>query len=158
VPPFVLDVLKFAFLALLYFFVYRALRATAADLGSGKRARAPRAEAPPVQGQREGRRARGHGKAPRKVLVVDHEGTKTGTIRLEEPIQVGRADACQIKLGDTYISQFHARLFPRDGAWYVEDLGSTNGTYLNQRKLTGPSEVHAGDVVRLGKTTLELKA
>jgi hypothetical protein len=157
VPPFVLDVLKFAFLALLYFFVYQAIRSASSDLGSGKRARAAKADgqAPPP---RDARRNRGHGKAPRKVLVVDHEGAKSGTIRLQEPLQVGRADACQIKLGDTYISQFHARLFPRDGNWYVEDLGSTNGTYLNQRKLTGPSEVHAGDVVRLGKTTLELKA
>jgi hypothetical protein len=157
VPPFVLDVLKFAFLALLYFFVYRAIRSASSDVGSRPRARATNndgAAAPP----REARRSRAHSKAPRKVLVVDHEGAKSGTIRLSEPLQVGRADACQIKLGDTYISQFHARLFPRDGTWYVEDLGSTNGTYLNQRKLTGPSEVHAGDVVRLGKTTLELKA
>ena len=89
---------------------------------------------------------------------MDGGGGKPGTIRLEEALHVGRAEACQIRLGDTYISQFHARLFPRDGTWYIEDLGSTNGTYLNQRKLTGPSEVHAGDVVRLGKTTLELKA
>jgi hypothetical protein len=157
VPPFVLDVLKVAFLVLLYFFVYRALRSASSDLGSGKRARAARADGQAAP-SREARRSRSHGKAPRKVLVVDHEGAKTGTIRLQEPLQVGRADACQIKLGDTYISQFHARLFPRDGNWYVEDLGSTNGTYLNQRKLNGPSEVHAGDVVRLGKTTLELKA
>jgi pSer/pThr/pTyr-binding forkhead associated (FHA) protein len=157
VPPFVLDVLKFAFLALLYFFVYRAIRSASSDLSSGKRARAAKADGPGTP-QREARRSRAHGKAPRKVLVVDHQGAKSGTIRLQEPLQVGRADACQIKLGDTYISQFHARLFPRDGNWYVEDLGSTNGTYLNQRKLTGPSEVHAGDVVRLGKTTLELKA
>jgi hypothetical protein len=156
VPPFVLDVLKFAFLVLLYFFVYRALRSASAELSSGKRARAAKSDAQPAP--REARRARAHGKAPRKVLVVDHEGGKSGAIRLQEPLQVGRADACQIKLGDTYISQFHARLYPRDGNWYVEDLGSTNGTYLNQRKLTGPSEVHAGDVVRLGKTTLELKA
>jgi hypothetical protein len=157
VPPFVLDVLKFAFLVLLYFFVYRALRSASADLRSEKRARAAKADGQAAPAQ-EPRRSRGHGKAPRKVLVVDHDGAKTGTIRLDEALQVGRADACQIKLGDTYISQFHARLFPRDGNWYVEDLGSTNGTYLNQRKLTGPSEVHAGDVVRLGKTTLELKA
>ena len=80
------------------------------------------------------------------------DGAPPGTTQV-----IARAEACQIRLGDTYISQFHARLFPRDGTWYIEDLGSTNGTYLNQRKLTGPSEVHAGDVVRLGKTTLELK-
>ena len=155
-PPFVLDVLKYAFLALLYFFVYQALRSPALDLAGGGR-RASRADGPAVS-PREARRARGRTKAPRKLLIVDGGGGKPGTIRLEEALQVGRAEACQIRLGDTYISQFHARLFPRDGTWYIEDLGSTNGTYLNQRKLTGPSEVHAGDVVRLGKTTLELKA
>ena len=155
-PPFVLDVLKYAFLALLYFFVYQALRSPALDLAGGGR-RASRGDGPAVS-PREARRARGRTKAPRKLLIVDGGGGKPGTIRLEEALQVGRAEACQIRLGDTYISQFHARLFPRDGTWYIEDLGSTNGTYLNQRKLTGPSEVHAGDVVRLGKTTLELKA
>ena len=155
-PPFVLDVLKYAFLALLYFFVYQALRSPALDLAGGGR-RASRADGPAVS-PREARRARGRTKTPRKLLVVDGGGGKPGTIRLEEALHVGRAEACQIRLGDTYISQFHARLFPRDGTWYIEDLGSTNGTYLNQRKLTGPSEVHAGDVVRLGKTTLELKA
>jgi len=156
VPPFVLDVLKYAFLALLYFFVYQALRSPALDLAGGGR-RASRADGPAVS-PRKARRARGRTKSPRKLLIVDGGGGKPGTIRLEEALQVGRAEACQIRLGDTYISQFHARLFPRDGTWYIEDLGSTNGTYLNQRKLTGPSEVHAGDVVRLGKTTLELKA
>ena len=154
-PPFVLDVLKFGFLVLLYFFVYRALRVAALDVTGG--AAASRA-AVPAAAPKHARRSRGSAKAPRKLLVLDDRGSKAGTFRLEEPLQVGRADACQIRLGDTYISQFHARIYPRDGAWYVEDLGSTNGTYLNQRKLTGPSELHAGDLLRLGKTTLELRA
>ena len=72
--------------------------------------------------QREARRARGRTKTPRKLVVVDGGGGKPGTIRLEEALQVGRAEGCQIRLGDTYISQFHARLFPRDGTWYIEDL------------------------------------
>jgi len=122
--------------------------------GRPARASARRAAAPP----RQPRRSRASGKAPRKLLVIDDHGSKVGTFKLEQPVQLGRADACQIRLGDTYISQFHARIFPRDGAWYVEDLGSTNGTYLNQRKLSGPSELHAGDRLRLGKTTLELRA
>ena len=65
--------------------------------------------------------------------------------------------ACQIRLSDTYVSQFHARLFSRDGSWFVEDLGSTNGTYLNQRRVTGTAEIRAGDRLRMGKTTLELR-
>jgi pSer/pThr/pTyr-binding forkhead associated (FHA) protein len=51
----------------------------------------------------------------------------------------------------------HARLAGKDGTWFVEDLGSTNGTYLNDRKVVAPVEVHAGDVVRVGKTVLELR-
>ena len=155
-PPFVLDVLKYAFLALLYFFVYQSLRSTAVDLAGGGRGRASRSDAPAVS-QREARRARGRTKTPRKLVVVDGGGGKPGTIRLEEALQVGRAEACQIRLGDTYISQFHARLFPRDGTWYIEDLGSTNGTYLNRHRVSGSVELQAGDEVRVGKTTLELR-
>jgi pSer/pThr/pTyr-binding forkhead associated (FHA) protein len=55
------------------------------------------------------------------------------------------------------VSTFHARIFNRDGSWFVEDLGSTNGTYLNQRRVTSPVELRTGDRVKLGKTTLELK-
>jgi pSer/pThr/pTyr-binding forkhead associated (FHA) protein len=91
------------------------------------------------------------------VTVFGDNGEKLDTLRLTGQIQIGRADACQIKLDDTYVSTFHARIFNRDGSWFVEDLGSTNGTYLNQRRVTSPVEVRSGDRVKLGKTTLELK-
>jgi hypothetical protein len=155
--PFILDVLKFAFLALLYFFVYRSLRSVVVDVSGGSRAARPkrgepRSPSPPRSGTRR------RGKAPRKVIVTNDKGAKTETVKLDGTVQIGRADACHIRLDDTYISQFHARIFPRDGTWYVEDLGSTNGTYLNQRKLTGTSEIRAGDILRLGKTTMEMKS
>ena len=85
-------------------------------------------------------------------------GKKAASFRLEEAMQIGRADACHVKLSDTYVSQFHARVFPKDGAWFVEDLGSTNGTFLNQRKVTAPSELRGGDKLRMGKTMLELRS
>jgi hypothetical protein len=155
--PFILDVLKFAFLALLYFFVYRSLRSVVVDVSGGARAARPkRGEPRPPSPSRAGTRRRG--KAPRKVIVMNDKGAKTETVKLDGTVQIGRADACHIRLDDTYISQFHARIFPRDGTWYVEDLGSTNGTYLNQRKLTGTSEIRAGDILRLGKTTMEMKS
>jgi pSer/pThr/pTyr-binding forkhead associated (FHA) protein len=90
-------------------------------------------------------------------VVKDDSGRKIATHRLTSPLQIGRGDACHIKLDDTYVSSFHARLFPKDGTWHVEDLGSTNGTYLNRQRVTGSVEVQAGDEVRVGKTTLELK-
>jgi pSer/pThr/pTyr-binding forkhead associated (FHA) protein len=91
------------------------------------------------------------------VAVFGDNGSKIESVRLSGQLQIGRADACQIKLEDTYVSTFHARIFNRDGSWFVEDLGSTNGTYLNQRRVTSPVELRAGDRVKIGKTTLELK-
>ena len=55
------------------------------------------------------------------------------------------------------MSSFHARIYRHDSGWYVEDLGSTNGTYLNQKRVTSPAELRAGDRVKIGKTTLELR-
>lgn len=158
-PPIVLLALKIAFLALLYVFVYRAIRSVAADVraaGPVPRPAGRHSAVPPTP--RDGRAVRRRGKSPRKVVVLDEHGAKSGTYTLESVLQVGRADACQIRLTDTYISQFHARIFPRDSSWFVEDLGSTNGTFLNQRKLTAPSELRPGDRLRLGRTILELRA
>jgi len=92
------------------------------------------------------------------VVVLGEKGGKARTFGLNgDQLQIGRADACQVQLADTYVSQFHARIYPRDGGWYVEDLGSTNGTYLNQRRITAPAELRAGDHLRVGKTNLELR-
>ncbi len=147
--PFVLSVLKYALLVLLYFFVYRAVRSVAVDLRG-------RSAAPARQDQRAAPPSRGR-RAPTAVVVHAGEGRKPRTFRLNAPTDVGRAPTCTITLDDTYVSQQHARFFARDGGWYVEDLGSTNGTYLNDHRVTQPAEVHAGDVVRLGKTVLELR-
>jgi FHA domain-containing protein len=155
VPPFVLTVLKVVFLALLYFFVYRAIHSAYVDLRAARPRQAgapaaPRARAPEPPSGRAGR-------PPRSLVVMDERGSKLGAHALDGQLQIGRAEACQVQLADTYASQFHARVFQRDGAWLVEDLGSTNGTYVNQRRITAPVEVRAGDRIRVGKTTLELR-
>jgi pSer/pThr/pTyr-binding forkhead associated (FHA) protein len=148
-PAFVLTVLKILFLALLYFFVYRSLHAVVVDL----RSPAPRPGPAP-----SARRVRGKGdKPPRSLVVLDDRGNKVKTVTLDGNLQIGRAEACQVRLEDTYISSFHARIFRRDDGWYVEDLGSTNGTYLNQRRVTSPAELRAGDRLKVGKMTLELR-
>ena len=152
--PFVIAVLKYAFLALLYFFVFRAIRAVALEVAG--RASVRRGATEPRQA-RSPSRQRGKAKVPTVLVVRGEDGRKLGSHQLRETMQIGRADACHVRLEDRYASQFHARLFPRNGSWYVEDLGSTNGTYLNRQRLQGSSEVHAGDVVRIGKTTLELR-
>jgi FHA domain len=154
VSPFVLSVLKYGLLVLLYFFVFRALRSVATDVSGRRRGattqmRTP-AKAPPAKASKGGR-------PPTQVVVHDAGGDKPTSVRLSGPTEIGRGDGCAIRLQDTYVSQMHARLADRNGAWYVEDLGSTNGTYLNDRRVQAAVEVHAGDVVRVGKTVLELR-
>jgi pSer/pThr/pTyr-binding forkhead associated (FHA) protein len=70
---------------------------------------------------------------------------------------MGRAAGCSITVDDTYASQLHARLFQRDGALHVEDLGSTNGTYVNGRKVEAPMPVKPGDRVKVGATVFEVE-
>ena len=146
VSPFVLSVLKYAFLALVYFFVFRALRTVAVDV-AGRRSRAPDSRPTrPVTAARPVARG-GKRKAPTEVVVRGEDGKKLDSVPLGSAVQIE----------DRYASQFHARLYSKNGAWYVEDLGSTNGTYLNQQRVSGSAEVQAGDHIRIGKTTLELK-
>jgi pSer/pThr/pTyr-binding forkhead associated (FHA) protein len=150
ISPFIISVLKYAFLALVYFFVFRAIRAVGMEIAGRREARRSSTRS-------EVRAARSLGKAPTVVVVKDDNGKKLGTHRLNTALQIGRADACHIKLNDTYASNFHARLYPENGAWHVEDLGSTNGTYLNRQRVSGAVELQAGDEVKIGKTTLELR-
>jgi pSer/pThr/pTyr-binding forkhead associated (FHA) protein len=154
VSPFVLSVLKYSLLVLLYFFVFRAIRSVAVDVGGRKRgATSPTRTPTPASAAKPTR----GGKPPTQVVVHDPGGAKPITTKLRDSAEIGRGDRCAIRLQDTYVSQVHARLYPKDGAWYVEDLGSTNGTLLNDRRVDAPLEVHAGDVVKVGKTVLELK-
>ena len=173
IPSITLTALKLGFLALLYLFVYRIARAIVLDLrrsrsGAGSAQATSEGPAAAGAGGGAGAGAAGNatqapapmkrkGKAPASIAILDQKGKRTRAFKLTGPIQIGRADACHLRLPDTYVSQFHARIYPQDGAWFVEDLGSTNGTFLNQRKVTSPAEVRAGDRVRIGTTTLELK-
>ncbi len=157
-----LTTLKLAFLALLYVFVWRVVRSIVVDLRSP---RASQQAAPPIAGPSAATApaaapapVRRKGKAPASIVILDEKGRKSRAFKLTGQIQIGRADACHLRLPDTYVSQFHARIYPQDESWFVEDLGSTNGTFLNERKVNGASEIRAGDRVRIGTTTMELRA
>lgn len=147
VPPFVLTILKIALLALLYLFIWRAVRAVVRDV-------APKERRPAGQGAPSPRKRRG---APTKVVLLNARGGRVSTHRLSGTVEIGRAKSCAIRPEDTYISQEHARISNRNGSWVLEDLGSTNGTYLNQRRVTVPTEISAGDRIRVGKTVLEVR-
>jgi pSer/pThr/pTyr-binding forkhead associated (FHA) protein len=147
VDPLLIALLKYGFLVLLFLFVFWAIRTVAVTL------RVPKGDT--GDGRQRTKPRRGSN-APAVVLVRTN-GKRGGSHRLAGPMQIGRAESCEIQPKDDYLSQFHARLFSRDGLWYVEDLGSTNGTFLNDHKVAGPLEVHAGDDVRLGRTVLQLR-
>jgi pSer/pThr/pTyr-binding forkhead associated (FHA) protein len=74
------------------------------------------------------------------------------------PILIGGADDSTLVLDDDYASTRHARISMQGDEWYVEDLGSTNGTYLDRAKVTGPTRVPLGVPVRIGKTVIELRS
>jgi hypothetical protein len=147
-PPIVLTTLKYLFLALLYLFIARAIRVIYLDL-VGQRVPKGRAQRPAA-----GRPRRG---TPRAIAIAQPDKPlRTMTLDGSE-ISFGRAEQCTIPLDDTYVSTQHARLFSKEGAWFVEDLGSTNGTYLNRVKVTAPSPLAIGDEVRIGKTIVEVR-
>jgi len=152
-PTFALTVLKIIFLGLLYIFVYRALHSVVFSVRTPSGVAV--AGSAPVGAAQKGR-ARGD-KPPRTLVILDERGAKVKTVTLDGNLQIGRAEACQIRLDDTYISSFHARIFRREDEWFVEDLGSTNGTYLNQHRVTSPAAMRAGDRLKVGKVTMELR-
>ncbi|MEU9231049.1 FHA domain-containing protein FhaB/FipA [Streptomyces subrutilus] len=160
-----LTVMRLGFLAVLWLFVIVAVQVIRSDLfgtrvtqrgsrrggaGTAPQQQAGRQAAPPQQRQRRG--------APTKLVVS--EGTLTGTtVALAgQTITLGRAHDSTIVLDDDYASSRHARIYPdRDGQWIVEDLGSTNGTYLDRTRLTTPTPIPPGAPIRIGKTVIELR-
>jgi pSer/pThr/pTyr-binding forkhead associated (FHA) protein len=76
---------------------------------------------------------------------------------METGVLLGRNPECTLILDDDFASGRHARIFRRDDGWFVEDLGSTNGTFLGSNKLTRPMLVEVGSTLRIGKTVFELR-
>ena len=154
-----LTIIRVAFLAVLWLFVIAAIGVVRTDLLGGpstaRRGRARQAQAP-----RQGRPARPPraGRGSPRVLVVTAGALKGTSLDLsQQQITLGRANDATLVLNDDYASSRHARIFPQDGQWIVEDLGSTNGTYLDRQKVTRPMPVPLGVPIRIGKTVLELR-
>jgi len=158
-----LNILKLCLLALVYLFLVRVLRAVWAEVAvpapaNGARRRGRRGAAvpapPAAPAPAKGRKARG---APTELFAVESAGQAGRRYPLGDEITVGRAAGCQVTVDDTYVSQLHARVFTRDGQLFVEDLGSTNGTYLNRVKVAGPMVMQKGDRLQVGNTVLEVR-
>ena len=149
-----LNVFKVLLLVVLYLFFLRVLRAVWAELKEPKPVVAaspaqPAAVAP--QPPPPKRAARAH------LVVVAPDEQRGRSYELLDELTVGRAAGCHIALDDRFVSQLHARMFRRDDQLFLEDLGSTNGTFLNDAKVTSPALLKTGDLVRIGNVVMELQ-
>jgi pSer/pThr/pTyr-binding forkhead associated (FHA) protein len=152
ITPFALSALKYGLFALLFLFIWRSMRwvvrglsvaeAPAAANRGGRRRTEPAPTLPP---------------GPSTLVVRGSRDARPRTVRLAASMTVGRAPECDLRLDDTYASQQHARLYAKNEHWFVEDLGSTNGTFVNDQKLAAPAMLQPGDRVRVGQTVLELR-
>lgn len=157
-----LTLMKLGLLAILWLFVLFSLSVIRTDLfgAGGSRLNRNRAAAKPlagagVAGQPTARPRRG---VPTKLVVTGGSLSGTSVSLGMQQITLGRAHDSTIVLDDDFASSRHARIYPDpSGQWVVEDLGSTNGTYLDRTKLNGPTPVPLGVPIRIGKTVLELR-
>jgi FHA domain len=173
VPEPVLTLLKYVFLAVLYLFFLRVLRAVWVELREPKPQFVPPDRALPadstvtradgaVVGLGTGGEPPPGGLAgragPERLVVVDPAEWKGSEFPIGDEVTVGRAGGCAVLLAeDTFVSQLHARLYRRNGDLYVEDLGSTNGTFVNKKRVTAPAAVRKGDRIQFGRTTVEVR-
>lgn len=156
-----LFLIRIAYLAILWIFVLSAISVIRSDMfgarvpsaaresGRGAKPRGKPAKATKPSAKRRG--------SPTHVLVV--EGANSGE-RAEldaAPILIGRGTDAAIRLDDDYVSTRHARIAASGDEWFVEDLGSTNGTYIGSARITQPTTLTLGTQVRIGKTILELR-
>ncbi len=158
-PEIVFFAIKIGFVALLWLAVLFVVLAVRADLFGPRPARAGARtdRSRPARTPKPPKAPKGERGRARTLLVT--EGGLTGTrISLGSvAITVGRAEDSTLVIADDFASSRHARFSPRGEQWLVEDLGSTNGTYLDRDKVTGPTLVPIGVPVRIGKTTVELR-
>jgi pSer/pThr/pTyr-binding forkhead associated (FHA) protein len=157
-PEVVLAAARFGFLILLWVFVFAVVGAIRRDLFGVRQSRvvaAPRGVGSPAS-TRPAKVKRG--KSARVLVVTQGNLAGTRITLADSPITIGRGDDSTLVLTDDFASTRHARLVPRTGQWLVEDMGSTNGTYLDRAKVTGPTPVPIGVPIRIGRTVLELRS
>jgi hypothetical protein len=153
VPPIVLTLAQALLLILLYLFVWRALRVVIRDVSAASRSQPAAAVASAKRG-RGGPVARS---APTELVVRSPDGHPRVIPLDGQDITFGRAETSTVVISDPFVSDAHARVYYRDGAWVIDDLGSTNGTYLNQARVTQPQPLAAGDQLAIGKTVVQVR-
>ena len=163
-----LTIIRLGLLVLLWIFVFSVVGVLRGDLyGTRVVSRTPRKPTPAVR-QPAGaevapaappkrQKRQPHSTVPHSLVVTQGVLTGTSLPLREAGTIIGRNPECALVLEDDFASGRHARIFHRDGAWFVEDLGSTNGTFVGSERLTGPVRVEAGSTLRIGKTVIELR-
>jgi pSer/pThr/pTyr-binding forkhead associated (FHA) protein len=152
-----LTVIKLGFLAVLWLLILSVTSAMRADLFGVRPPKQPKPGREVREAERQARQPRNAKGMPTKIVVV--EGPDLGReVPLDgAPVTFGRGSDCTLPLADEYVSTQHARLRFHDSQWYVEDLGSTNGTYVGNQRLAHSTPVNAKSRFRLGKTVIELR-
>ena len=161
-PDGLLGILKLCLLALLYLFFLRVMWAVWREV------RAPEAASldlttiaaplpPSKPSRRERRRERRATKEHRRELLVVSGPGAGKAFPIDGELTIGRSPGCTIRLDDTFVSQLHARVFIDGDIVCVDDLGSTNGTLVNGNTVVNGTPLHAGDELRVGETTMELR-
>jgi hypothetical protein len=153
-----LTAIKVLFLALLWLFILSAVSVIRTDLfGRTVPSSDPEAqelESPPPPPKKT-KRPRGE---PRVLVVTQGSQTGQSAALADGVILIGRGADCQIILDDDYVSTRHARVVSGENGIYLEDLGSTNGSYVNGQRITAPTTITMSDTVRIGKTILKLES
>lgn len=151
-----LTLVRLAFLGLLWLFVLVTILVLRRDLRQPAETR-PTGRARPVKAPKPAKIARQEKVRGTKLVVT--EGPLTGTVIPLNTAQVtiGRAPDSTVVIDDDYASSRHARVYPAEGAWVVEDLGSTNGTWIDRTRITTPTVLPVGVPLRVGRTTLQLQ-
>ncbi|WP_310530236.1 FHA domain-containing protein [Nocardioides sp.] len=151
-----LFLIRFAYLAILWIFVLSAVSVIRSDMFGARVPETARGAAPA--------RAKTKAKAPTKrrgspthLIVIEGDNTGARAELSDAPLLIGRGADAAIKLDDDYVSTRHARVAASGDEWFVEDLGSTNGTYVGSVRVTQPTTIGLGVQVRIGKTILELR-
>ena len=142
IPNIVFIALRYAFIGLLYIFLILVIRAIYRDIKS------PEEKARPAKRKK---------REQPQLVVITADRNVGAKYMLTDEILIGRAASSDVLIDDTYASQQHARIFPHDSVYCVEDLGSTNGTYVNGRKISYPLELRVGDRIKIGKTVFEFR-
>ena len=159
-----LILIRLAYVVVLWLFVFGALSVIRSDLfgakvaGASKRSQNSQQKAAQKQAQKAAGKAPRSGRnAPTQLVVIEGVNAGASASLGANPVLIGRGPEAGIRLDDDYASTRHARVGWSGETWYVEDLGSTNGTYLGTTRLTQPTAVGLGSRIRIGKTTMELK-